>query len=64
MDIENWLEKCLVVAAAAKGKTTEKAKGRRKTQVLPESKVELLAPLCAGELLEYGIKKGWVKPLS
>ncbi|KAF7432892.1 hypothetical protein PC9H_004836 [Pleurotus ostreatus] len=58
--VEKYLGKSVasVVASSKKSKT----KARRKTQA-PASAPELLGPSCAGELLEYGVKHGWVDPI-
>jgi serine/threonine-protein kinase haspin len=57
VDIEDWLGKCVAgVALPAKGK------GKRKPQVSAQVKTTtLLGPLCAGEVVGYGVKKGWIK---
>lgn len=58
--VEKYLGKSVasVVSLSKKSKT----KARRKTQG-PASAPELLGPSCAGELLEYGVKHGWVDPI-
>lgn len=62
VDLEQWLGQC-VVAAAAKVNKPVKGKGRRKTTVIPVPD-ETLSPLCAGEVVEYGVKKRWIRPVS
>ncbi|KAF8897829.1 hypothetical protein BD779DRAFT_1492648 [Infundibulicybe gibba] len=50
---------CLVdVESPPKGKT------RRKPQIVAPATNSNFIPSCAGELVAYGIKRGWVKPMS
>ncbi|KAF7332260.1 Other/Haspin protein kinase [Mycena kentingensis (nom. inval.)] len=65
VDIEQWLGNCVdaVLAETSKGK----ARGRKKkaAQVPVETPAALLrGPLCAGEVVEYGVKKGWVRSFA
>ncbi|EDR12771.1 uncharacterized protein LACBIDRAFT_311589 [Laccaria bicolor S238N-H82] len=46
VDIENWLGSCLV----------KKGKGRRKVDKAATG------PICAGEIVGYGVKRGWINP--
>ncbi|KAK0468491.1 uncharacterized protein EV420DRAFT_1758640 [Desarmillaria tabescens] len=59
IDLEQWLGQCLTTAAAR----VKPAKSRRKT-VVPDKSESSLNPVCAGEVVEYGIKKAWIKPIS
>ncbi|KAL0580082.1 hypothetical protein V5O48_001941 [Marasmius crinis-equi] len=56
VDLEQWLGHCLR-KASARTKATVKGRNRPKTDVGQEGSI---SPLCAGEVIEYGIKKGWV----
>ncbi|KAJ3888788.1 hypothetical protein GG344DRAFT_52911 [Lentinula edodes] len=57
IDIEQWLAKLTKPLLAS----TKKAKSKKKVAA---PKVGDAPPLCAGEIVEYGIKKRWVKALS
>ncbi|KAF9076999.1 hypothetical protein BDP27DRAFT_1209735 [Rhodocollybia butyracea] len=59
VDLEQWLAQ-FTVPILAKTQTTKK----RKKLVVPKTITSDLPPLCAGEIVEYGIKKRWVKPWS
>ncbi|KIY49453.1 hypothetical protein FISHEDRAFT_41926 [Fistulina hepatica ATCC 64428] len=52
VDIEKWLGSCVKIVQ----RIGKKAKGRRKKATEPGP----LVPACAGEVVEYGIKKGWI----
>ncbi|KAK7060395.1 hypothetical protein VNI00_001160 [Paramarasmius palmivorus] len=60
IDLEQWLREC-VTKATARAKAAAKAAGKKKSSkastVQPTSS---LSPLCAGEIVEYGIKKAWI----
>lgn len=56
VDIENWLGSCLVRIAPDKTKLTVKDKGRRKVHKAATG------PSCAGEIVGYGVKRGWINP--
>lgn len=68
MDIESWLKNCLdelesrTTPAPTKAVTSLKGKKKALTPVLPS--LEGLNPICAGEVVEYGSKKGWVKAVE
>ncbi|KAJ6628927.1 hypothetical protein B0H10DRAFT_1989870 [Mycena sp. CBHHK59/15] len=64
VDLEEWLGNS--VAAVVSESNASKAKGRKKKAqaVLPTPAALLLGPLCAGEVVGYGVKKGWVKSLA
>jgi serine/threonine-protein kinase haspin len=70
LDLEEWLGRCVaaVLPAAANGK----GKGRKKKAGV-DGQIEgqgqtpaalLQGPLCAGEVVGYGVKKGWVRPVA
>jgi serine/threonine-protein kinase haspin len=63
VDIEKWLASCL--SGHIKTFLPTKAKGKKKaTAIFPEVKISPQgspSPACAGEVFEYGVKKGWVK---
>nr|GAT53047.1 other/Haspin protein kinase [Mycena chlorophos] len=65
LDVEEWLGQCVagVIEAAAAKAGRPKPRGRKKkATVLAETHPALLrGPLCAGEVVEYGVKKGWVE---
>jgi serine/threonine-protein kinase haspin len=64
VDLEDWLGNC-VAAVVAGSKRASKSKGKKKAVpiVLPTPAALLRGPLCAGEVVGYGVKKGWVKSL-
>ncbi|KAJ6539629.1 hypothetical protein B0H19DRAFT_1269926 [Mycena capillaripes] len=66
LDLEEWLGRCvaavLPAVAGAKGKGRKKKGGAAVTTVV-EREVVLQGPLCAGEVVGYGVKKGWVRPV-
>ncbi|KAF9534691.1 hypothetical protein CPB83DRAFT_842772 [Crepidotus variabilis] len=59
VDIEEWLNKTISELVPSGGKLPAKGKGRRKTQAT--SKNSSSGPARAGELVAYGVKKGWIK---
>ncbi|KAJ7490320.1 hypothetical protein B0H11DRAFT_1912306 [Mycena galericulata] len=65
VDLEDWLGHCV---AAVVAETKPKGKGRKKKTPAvvptPTPAPLLLGPLCAGEVVGYGVKKGWVKSLA
>ncbi|KAJ7068563.1 other/Haspin protein kinase [Mycena amicta] len=68
LDMEEWLGQCVAgVAESSKGGGRSKSRGRKKAVAAPtptSTPAALLrGPLCAGEVVEYGIKKGWIKTL-
>ncbi|KAF8076644.1 hypothetical protein FPV67DRAFT_1664901 [Lyophyllum atratum] len=61
-DIERWLQSCITAIATAP--KPSKAKGRRKTQApLPHKPLASMSPACAGEIVAYAVKKGWIQPI-
>ncbi|TFK43745.1 hypothetical protein BDQ12DRAFT_643394 [Crucibulum laeve] len=62
LDIEDWLGRCVAEFIPAKTKSSLKSKGRRKTQAIP--KLPPSGPACAGEIVGYAAKKGWIKSTS
>ena len=66
VDIEEWLGRCVaeVVASAKKQGAparTRKSMAVKKTQMTIPSSV---SPACAGEVVAYGVKKGWIRPVG
>ncbi|KAJ7639096.1 hypothetical protein FB45DRAFT_827867 [Roridomyces roridus] len=60
IDLEDWLGNCVSAVVEAK----PKGKGRKK-KAAPATPAPLLrGPLCAGEVVGYGVKKGWVRSLA
>jgi serine/threonine-protein kinase haspin len=57
VDIEAWLGQC--VSGLAKPEV--KSKGKKKMQM---AKPTPIGPTCAGEVVAYAVKKGWVMPTS
>lgn len=67
VDIEVWLGRCVaVIAPPAVPKA--KARGRSQKTTMPAQIKAAVAsgPACgwAGEVVEYGIKRGWIRPVS
>ncbi|KAE9409962.1 hypothetical protein BT96DRAFT_962040 [Gymnopus androsaceus JB14] len=60
LDLERWLSQCTapILAKMKMKKTTS----RKRSVLAPSPNPD--APVCAGEIVEYGIKKRWVKALS
>jgi serine/threonine-protein kinase haspin len=65
VDIENWLGKAIIEFVPG-GKPMLKGKGRRKTQAPIRAPgpatATLSGPARAGEVVAYGVKKGWIQP--
>ena len=62
VDIESWLGKSIAeLTPAPTLKATPKGKGKRKTQALVKPLVSSSGPARAGEIVAYGVKKGWIK---
>ncbi|KAF5387665.1 hypothetical protein D9615_000598 [Tricholomella constricta] len=59
VDIERWLYTC--VSAFAPAPKQPKGKGRRKAQAPLPPKPMSMSPACAGEIVVYAVKKGWVQ---
>jgi serine/threonine-protein kinase haspin len=67
LDLEEWLGRCVAAVVPA----VAKAKGRKKKGVVAAPEVPaqtsaalLLGPLCAGEVVGYGVKKGWIRAVA
>ncbi|CAK5262817.1 unnamed protein product [Mycena citricolor] len=65
LDLEEWLGRSIsAVSEVEKGKS----KGRKKRTMPSASKVTppalLEGPMCAGEVVGYGIKKGWINAVA
>lgn len=64
VDMEQWLGQTLVHVCPTKGAKASliSTKGRsRRTTVAPVAPVRRDGPSCAGEIVEYGVKKGWIR---
>ncbi|KAF9263705.1 hypothetical protein L218DRAFT_822201, partial [Marasmius fiardii PR-910] len=55
IDLEGWLGEC-VTKSSSRARGSMKG-GKKKNGTVEEPS---LSPLCAGEVVEYGIKKGWI----
>ncbi|KAJ7180380.1 other/Haspin protein kinase [Mycena crocata] len=69
LDLEDWLGKGVAAVAASCKAAANRGKGRKKKAApavvaAPTSEALLRGPLCAGEVVGYGVKKGWVKSLA
>ncbi|THV08304.1 hypothetical protein K435DRAFT_708012 [Dendrothele bispora CBS 962.96] len=80
VDLEAWLGQCVNSISPKKATTSKNAggggKGRKKSQQQAHAQSTAAAstkassssgspnPSCAGEIVEYGIKKGWVKAMA
>ncbi|KAF8914197.1 hypothetical protein CPB84DRAFT_1758668 [Gymnopilus junonius] len=60
MDLEDWLHKSVTVIPSRNPVTTMKGKGRSKPQARIQPSVSL-GPDRAGEVITYGVKKGWIE---
>ncbi|KAG7097200.1 hypothetical protein E1B28_004571 [Marasmius oreades] len=58
VDLERWLGEC-VAHSSARARASIKGAGKKKAKNGTMQQVSL-SPLCAGEIVEYGIKKGWI----
>ncbi|KAJ7780955.1 other/Haspin protein kinase [Mycena metata] len=67
LDLEEWLGRC-VAAVVAEAGCKPKGKGKKKKAVVgPPTHTpaaQLLGPLCAGEVVGYAVKKGWIRALA
>ncbi|KAF7301926.1 Other/Haspin protein kinase [Mycena indigotica] len=64
LDMEEWLGHSIAgIIETSKGKS--KSRGRKKKVAPPAATPAglLRGPLCAGEVVEYGVKKGWIETL-
>lgn len=61
-DIESWLGNAIAEMVPTASRSASKNKVRRKTQVNP--KPVFSGPRRAGEIVAYGVKKGWIKSTS
>jgi serine/threonine-protein kinase haspin len=62
VDMENWLCKTIAEVIPGGGKVPRGGKGKRKTQVLARAPSSSSGPARAGEIVAYGVKKGWIQP--
>ena len=62
LDIENWLGDSIVeVAVTPKGIVKGKGKQRKTEVAAPGKRPTFSGPARAGEIVMYGVKKGWIK---
>ncbi|KAL1739484.1 hypothetical protein HDZ31DRAFT_68883 [Schizophyllum fasciatum] len=62
VDIEKWLSRCIAEVVASANKQlarTRKSMAVKKTNASTSS----FSPACAGEVVAYGVKKGWIRPV-
>jgi len=59
--MENWLEKTIAGLFPSGGKALKGGRGKRKTQVLSTASSSSSGPARAGEIVAYGVKKGWIQ---
>ena len=74
VDIEEWLERCVaeVVASAKKQhvaptRTRQSMAVGRKSMAVKKTQMTIpssITPACAGEVVAYGVKKGWIRPVG
>ena len=69
--IEEWLGRCVaeVVASAKKqpARTRKSMAVGRKSMALKKTQMTIpssMTPACAGEVVAYGVKKGWIRPVG
>lgn len=63
LDIENWLGDAIAeIAAAPKAAVKGKGKQRKTEAPAPGKRPAFNGPARAGEIVAYGVKKGWIKP--
>jgi len=60
-DLEAWLGQCISSISKV---ATKSGRGRKKGQPVTATISSSPNPSCAGEIVEYGIKKGWIKPIT
>ncbi|KAF5363743.1 hypothetical protein D9756_000196 [Leucocoprinus leucothites] len=61
VDIEEWLGRCVAEVAPAVNKGRRRP--RKTTAVVPTTASKLLCS-CAGQVVGYGVKRGWIRPVS
>ncbi|KAF9481833.1 hypothetical protein BDN70DRAFT_875782 [Pholiota conissans] len=59
LDIENWLGGAIAEMGLATNKAGSNGKGKRKTPALLKPRI-VSGPARAGEIVAYGVKKGWI----
>ncbi|KAJ7167503.1 hypothetical protein C8R46DRAFT_1163059 [Mycena filopes] len=67
IDLEEWLGRCVAAVVAETGCKTKGKGKKKKGAVSPSTQTpaaQLLGPLCAGEVVGYAVKKGWVRALA
>jgi serine/threonine-protein kinase haspin len=63
LDIENWLGDAIAeIAVAPKATAKGKTKQRKTEAAAPGKRPTFTGPARAGEIVAYGVKKGWIKP--
>ncbi|KAJ3574797.1 hypothetical protein NP233_g1521 [Leucocoprinus birnbaumii] len=65
VDIEEWLGKCVAEAVPVTQKPRGKGRSRKTTVVTPTAaSASTLMCSCAGQVVGYGVKRGWIRPVS
>lgn len=62
IDLENWLGNSITEMVPASSRTAVKGKAKRKAQ--SSTKVASFGLTRSGEIVAYGVKKGWIKATS
>jgi len=63
VDIEDWLGRC-ITEAVSRVIQKPRGKGRSKKTTTPETTTlaSTICP-CAGQVVVYGVKRGWIQPV-
>ncbi|TRM68184.1 hypothetical protein BD626DRAFT_450537 [Schizophyllum amplum] len=68
VDIEEWLGRCIAeVVASTKKRPARKSMAAKKVAASTKKAVgvlESVSPACAGEVVTYGVKKGWIRSVG
>jgi serine/threonine-protein kinase haspin len=62
VDMENWLGKTIAETIPSGGKPLKSGRGKRKTHAPSKTPSSSSGPARAGEVVTYGVKKGWIQP--
>lgn len=57
VDIEEWLRTCVVPFVP-------KAKGKGRKKIATSTVTPPSGPACAGEVVVYAVKRGWIQPVA